>query len=236
MKAYTLEITKEQFVNQIKKHQELDHFIKDIYSEGDRGCAVGCLIKSINIITGKELETSNYQNYEKYLGIPEWLARVEDNIFKGLNIERAKKWPLEFSEAINISANLDEIKIPFIVFILKSNLVWLDSLKDRNNKKLRNSINLTIDVTKQMIEAQMKNDAKLITLAKSAAWSAACSEESVKFAAESAAWSVESAVWSAARSVESAAWSAVWSAETAVWSAAYERFADKLIELLKECK
>ncbi len=62
------------------------------------------------------------------------------------------------------------------------------------------------------------------------AWSAARSAESAARSAESAAESAESAAESAAWSAESAAESAAWSA-----SAAYEKFADKLLELLRGC-
>ena len=41
MRAYECGITKEEFVQEIRKQQELDNFIKGTYNgEGEKGCAV----------------------------------------------------------------------------------------------------------------------------------------------------------------------------------------------------
>ena len=91
------------------------------------------------------------------------------------------------------------------------------------NKKIKKIIIESVNANKQMIKAQEKQDKNLILAARSAAESA-----------ESAA---RSAAWSAAESTRSAAWSAAWSV---AWSVArpviYKKYADKLLELMKECK
>ncbi len=154
------------------------------------------------------------------LGIPEWLARLEDCIFEGLSKKRSKKWPLEFSDAINIGADLNKIKIPFIVFILEQNILCQEiQLHNLNlSKNIKKIIKDVIKVNKKMITAQISKNKELILQAKAAAWSAARS------AAAWSEWSAESAARSAARSA------AAWSAE----STTYKLYADKILKLIKE--
>ena len=114
MKAFTQGIKKTEFIKEIKWHQEQDKVLQGTYGQstnGDwRGCAVGCSIHSINRLKGKDYETDDHSIYESELGIPEWLARLEDTIFEGLPKEKAKKWPLRFAKAIKVGADLDPVK------------------------------------------------------------------------------------------------------------------------------
>ncbi len=239
MKAYTKGITKEQFVAEVKQHMVADNFIKGTYQRYGKGCAVGCSIKSICKLTNQKLDLSQHLNYETYLGIPEWLAQLEDRLFEGVSFERSKLWPLQFSEAINEGADLEDIKIPFTVFILEHNIrIQEELLVTGVPANIKAVVQGAINANKQMVEAQLTRSARSAesaawsaaeSAARSAAWSAARSAESAAWSAESAAESARSAAWSAA---ESAARSAAESAR----SATYELYADKLTELLKECK
>lgn len=126
MKAYTGTVTKTEFVKELERHQKADLFLKGTYSAGEKGCAVGCSLKSIAIIKGIKLDPSDHKEYETHLGIPEWLARVEDTIFEGLPLERSKSWPVEFATAIKEGSNLEKIKGPFLIMVLKSTLDTFD--------------------------------------------------------------------------------------------------------------
>jgi hypothetical protein len=210
---------KTKYLKRVRAHFKADEIIKGKYWQGGKGCAVGCTIHS-----------DQHKNYETELGIPEWLAMLEDKIFEGLPNERAKIWPGEFLRAVKVGVNLNNIEADVHIFLLEEKLNNFDNNKYPDVVK---SIKDIIDLY------------KMGNLNPSAAWSAAWS--AARFAAESAAWS---AAWSAARSAaESAAWSAAWSAarsvaESAAWSAArsaaesaaYVKFADKLLELLRNCK
>jgi len=44
------------------------------------------------------------------IGIPQWLARLEDCIFEGLSHDRSQKWPEEFLEAITPGIDLNTIE------------------------------------------------------------------------------------------------------------------------------
>lgn len=148
MKAFTGTIaTKEEMVNELKLHQEADSFMKGKYEsmfDGKfKGCAVGCSLESISRLKGLPLVFSDHSRYEDLMGVPTWLVRVEDTIFEGLPLERSKQWPLEFTEAINVGADLNKIKAPFLVFILRSTLEYV---QDDKHKKQKDAIQGVIDL------------------------------------------------------------------------------------------
>ena len=83
-----------------------------------KGCAVGCTIHS-----------GQHSAYETELGIPEWLAYVEDSLFEGMSEEKSKQWPYEFLNAIQVGVDLQQVKAPFQIIVLKKTLKTLDGLK-----------------------------------------------------------------------------------------------------------
>ena len=292
--AYTKGITKEEFVRETKLQAGLDHFLKGTYSRGIKGCAVGCAIKSISKLKHITLTTDDHKNLEVYLGIPEWLARLEDTLFEGVSLEYSKQWPVEFAEAINTGADLNTIEVPFRIFILETNISNMEILL-KTTVENKDILLTAIKAHKQAITALKSNDSKLLKKAREASISAARAAEAaeiadwaarkpVRSAAWSAAWSAaQSAVYSTAeaatqsaegakaaevaKSTEAAAWavwktvkatarsaagafawsaaraavraatySTAWSATYSTWPVTYKKFADKLLELLKECK
>ena len=210
MLAYTKGISKEEFVKEMKWHQQMDNFEKGTYGdlESVNACSVGCALKSVSKLKNIRLSTNDHQEFENHLGVPEWLARLNDQLFEGVSLERSKMWPVEFSEAINEGADLDKVKTPFLCFVLRNTIESMDAVKYdiENNPDVTKAILGSKDAVNQMIDALESGDESKI----SAAWSAARS-------AESAAESARSAAWSAAR------------------SAAFEKYADHLLFLIKEC-
>jgi len=119
MKAFLDSVeVKEKYLARVHAHAKADEFIKGIYWEGGKGCAVGCTIHS-----------DDHAAYEDELGIPKWLAHLEDTIFEGLPNERAKIWPVEFLEAVNVGADLNSIKSAFMIFTLEESLKTFDHAK-----------------------------------------------------------------------------------------------------------
>jgi len=110
----------------VEKHRIQDQIIQGTYGEEEngkwKGCAVGCSIHSLNLRLGKDLDTSNHKVYETELGIPEWLARLEDRIFEGLPKEEAVLWPGKFLESIQVGVDLEPVKYKFCAFLLKENI------------------------------------------------------------------------------------------------------------------
>jgi hypothetical protein len=124
MKAFTKKVNKDEFIKEIKWHKEQDAFMRGTYNEGNKnnfkGCAVGCSINSINRLLGTAYGYGEHIDMAETLQIPEWLVRLEDKIFEGLSEKDSKEWPLSFSEAINVGADLDKIKPAFLVYVLES--------------------------------------------------------------------------------------------------------------------
>jgi hypothetical protein len=167
------ESIKQKYLKRVEQHRLADELIQGTGWEDGKGCAVGCT-----------LDKYEHAAYETELGIPEWLARVEDTIFEGLTEKEAQGWPERFLSAIHPGADLDKVKTPFLVFILEENLKTLDSLPDQSEfPDVKNAINLAREVTVQMIAAQKAGDEGLLSAAARSAWSAAESARSARSAA-----------------------------------------------------
>lgn len=158
---------KEFYINRIREHAKADEIVKGRYWENGKGCAVGCTIHS-----------GDHAAYETELGIPEWLARCEDTFFENLPNDKAKVWPEKFLSAINVGADLEKVKKPFLIYLLNENLKTLDSLKvDPEHKEVVAVIEQTKAATVQVIKAHETGEGL----------------EAAGSAARSAAWSAESA-------------------------------------------
>lgn len=117
---------KADFLDQLRWHVEQDRLIKGTYGDtvdGEwRGCAVGCSIHSLAKLRGAKLNTADHKLYESMLGIPAWLAWLEDSLFEGLPDVEAKFWPIRFAEAINVGADLEPVKWRFLSYLIRDNL------------------------------------------------------------------------------------------------------------------
>lgn len=135
---------KDLLVDEIVRHRKADQIIQGTYGKENgvwKGCAVGCSIHSLNLKLGKNYSTADHSVYEKELGIPEWLARLEDTIFEGLPQKEAVEWPEQFAKAIPVGVNLEPVKWKFYAFILRENIERVLSL------------NLEADLKKQVVDA-----------------------------------------------------------------------------------
>ena len=201
MKAFTQGITKQEFLKEIYWHRDQDAFIKGTYAEGEgknfQGCAVGCSLNSVARIKGIEISTSSHKEYETHLGIPQWVARLEDRIFEGLPKERSKRWPVEFAEAVNEGADLEKIKIPMLIFIVEQ-----ARTKTTNERSLKAIDGVLTELRKDALDLTQLREAR------------------------SAAYAAAAAAYAAADAD---------AADAAARSNAYVVFADKLLELMRNC-
>jgi hypothetical protein len=121
---------KERFVDLIDQHRQADQIIQGTYGERAngkfRGCAVGCSVRSLAIINGEDPDDidsyyrfGDHARLERDLGIPLWMAKLEDHIFEGLDREDAKLWPGRFAQAIPVGANLDTMRHTFAAFLIR---------------------------------------------------------------------------------------------------------------------
>lgn len=155
---------KQKYLDRVIAHKKADELIKGTYWENGKGCAVGCTIHS-----------SDHSKYKTELGIPEWLARLEDIIFEGLPNDKSKDWPIRFLSAIEPGKDLDQIKTSFIIIALESCL-----------KSLEKNV---FDMDKYPDVASSIEQSKLVVVEM-----IRCHKEGVDLsAAEFAAWSAESA-------------------------------------------
>ena len=162
---------KDKYLLRVIAHAKADEIIKGTYWKNGKGCAIGCTIHS-----------SNHNAYEKELGLPEWLARLEDTIFELLPNNKAKEWPRQFLESIPIGVKLDKVKWAFCAFLLRENIERVLSLKNISDT-LKKQVVDAIRGALRLHESALKNDEWDQSAAWSAAWSAAAS------AARSAAYS-----------------------------------------------
>ena len=207
---------KKKFVKEVLWHQQQDKILQGTYGDntddGWKGCAVACSLRSldkINGVTDLEEEYSDHKRYESELGLPEWLAKLEDTLFEGLPRAEAEKWPVRFAKAIPVGADLESLKWKFSVYLMKENI-------DRV---------LALEISSELKEQVVSSIRGVLVL----------NEEAIKTGVwdESAA---ESAAWSAAESAASAAWSAESAAESAAASAAsaaHVKHSKELLKLLK---
>jgi len=98
---------KKKYLHRVLAHTKADELVKGNYWVGGKGCAVGCTVHS-----------GDHGAYETELGIPTWLAHLEDTIFEGLENGESKKWPAQFLRAISAGADLEKKKGPILIEIL----------------------------------------------------------------------------------------------------------------------
>ena len=123
---------KERLIEEITKHEKADAIIQGTYGDNYngqwKGCAVGCSLKSMNIIHGVEKSTSAHDRYETELGIPRMIAKLEDRIFEGLSVEDSKTWPRRFAEAVPVGADLSKVWPQLAVWIMEK-MIAIDRVK-----------------------------------------------------------------------------------------------------------
>ncbi len=222
---------KEGLLKQLQDHYDQDEIIKGEYWEKGKGCAIGCTIHS-----------DKHNKYESKLGIPEWIARLEDRLFEGMKNADSKEFPSRLIKAIPVGfSNWQHVYHQLYIHILEKECKNIDHelvkkafydvielhKQESKNKKLWSAAwsvaeSAADSATESAARSAVKSAAR--SAAESAAWSARSAAESATESAGSAIWSAKSAAWSARSAAESAAWSAeseVWSARSAAWLVAW---------------
>ena len=116
---------KNKYLKRVVDHKRADQIIKGTYWQDGKGCAVGCTIHG-----------GDHFAYETELGIPAWLAFLEDGLFEAMPNEDAKEWPGRFLRAIPIGADpaaFDRVKSRFLHWMLvdeKDGLIAISEAED----------------------------------------------------------------------------------------------------------
>src|ERR1700748_647433 len=92
------EKVKNIYLNRVRAHEAADEIIHGKYWERGKGCAVGCTVHSWE-----------HQAFEREIGVPIMLARLEDRLFEGMVNGSAKTFPARFLEAIPVGADLSRV-------------------------------------------------------------------------------------------------------------------------------
>ena len=106
---------KAKYLRRVRAHAKADQIIQGTGWENGKGCAVGCT-----------LHEYNHAAYEKELGIPVALARLEDCLFEGQRNADAKKFPARFLSAIKPGADLSRVSWQFLHWVLTEDLAGRD--------------------------------------------------------------------------------------------------------------
>lgn len=226
---------KQKYVNRVRYHIAADNLIRGQGWTGEKGCAVGCT-----------LETYDHSRYPVELGIPEWLAYLEDKLFENMSEAKSRTWPLLFLKSITPGANLETVRAPFMAYILQSTLEHFNHEKYPDVLQAVNSvIDLYIiggteedfrEARQQAWDAGATKGAHWAVVAGVAA-SAVVADAVAAVAAAAAvpAAVVDHSVESAADVVDSASFYSSQIYRTTRIET-IDQFSDKLIELLKQCK
>ena len=146
---------KRKYVNRLKCHRRLEHLTQGIGFESNgttKGCAVGCT-----------LDNYDHSRYPIELGLPEWLARLEDYLFEQLPKGEAEQFAEDFLRMIPVGVNVEPVRHRLAVARIDQSLTRLESDKEQYADECRNALNLV------KLWHQSQIDGK----SESAAWSAA---------------------------------------------------------------
>ena len=94
-------------VGRVREHQRLDQIAQRIYWDGSKGCAIGCVLHS-----------GEHMAFEEQLGLPVFLAYMDEHIFESLPLVEAKAWPLRFIEAVPVGVDLELVFPRFMHWLL----------------------------------------------------------------------------------------------------------------------
>jgi hypothetical protein len=232
---------KAKYMARVEAHRRADEIIQGKGWSDGKGCAIGCT-----------LDNYDHSRYPIELGLPVWLAHLEDAIHEGLPLEDAKRWPGQLLEAIPEGADVEPVRDRVAI----KRLEWLfahlaETWPDASwATKVRTAIIAVIDALRDgnkqrraQAEAQAEAAMEAAWAAADAAWTAEAEPAAARAAraafaaAEAAAGATLSAVKAtaaaeAAESAESA--ESAWIAE-AKRAAAWRRERDWLLAALREC-
>ena len=199
-------------VGRVREHQRLDQIAQRIYWDGSKGCAIGCVLHS-----------GEHMAFEEQLGLPVFLAYMDDHIFESLRLAEAKAWPLRFIEAVPVGVDLELVFPRFMKWLLSDpdsmrkyadadTLPIIDSLTEMYGRRIEG---IPFDAARAASIARAADNAADNAAAR-AAWAAVEAAN----AAGRAAWAADRAAW-AANATDMAALATAWATATAADRAAW---------------
>lgn len=196
---------KDFYVSRVRAHRMADNLIQGTGWDPDarKGCGIGCT-----------LESYSHARYPIELGIPESLAHLEDQIFEGLPVEYAKKWPEKFLDVITPGADLSRVTPQILLWMMVDPA---HGVRRHARAKWKSVVDTSADVLRTWIATGATDSA--------AAERAVAEARAAEVALRSRMWSVtDDAVVEAAKEVAEAVWrDSMWSPKAAAVAAIVER-------------
>jgi len=149
--------------------------------ETQHGCFVGCTLNDYN-----------HKAFETELGWPEWLARLADAIFEGLDAKGAAQFGSDLLEAVPVGVDLDPVRWQLAIGRHSRQIEELKNNPWPYARQCETAIRQVVDFCRSSLRGEFSDSA-----ARSAAYSAA--DSAAYAAADSAADSARSAADAAAR-------------------------------------
>lgn len=114
---------KDDMLTEMAEHRERDQLVQAFgYGAGTnddfKGCAVGCAVHSLNRKRGTEIRYGDHEGLAKAIGFPVWLIHLVDVMFEALPSEAAKTWPERVLKAVNPGADLSRVNYQLQYWIL----------------------------------------------------------------------------------------------------------------------
>ena len=204
------ESLKEKTIASMQVDIKAEALVKGHYWNGQNGCFVGCVIRG-----------DSHADFELKLGIPRIIARLADRIFEGLPYDDAKKFSVDFLQAIKPGADLSTVWPKFAVFILIDKEYGVIKFAKKN--KTKKTIQDIADLYQRIINGE-KIDANT--------WLEARRNAAAAYAADAAAAYADAAA--AAAAAYAAAADAAAAAAAYARSRHYVSLATALIKFLGE--
>lgn len=179
---------KQKYLARLKAHHAADEIIQGTGYIGTHGCAVGCTLNAYD-----------HAAYENELGLPIWLAYLEDQIFEGLPSIEAQQFAVDFLEAVPVGANVEYVRWKLAIYRHTQDRDRLLSNKEPYAEKCVSALNQVIAYCK-IRESSARSKSSGWSL--SARWSAVSASSSARRASWAAGWS--KAGWAAASAEASA--------------------------------
>ncbi len=193
---------KAKYQARLAEHHRLDQIVQGIGFKNGRGCAVGCT-----------LDNYDHKAYPHELGLPTWLAFLEDAIFEGLPVTKASQFAVDFIDTIPVGANVE--KVQWQLSILR-NMQLIDLLAGNTEPYALECVKAIEGVIASCYERITTMAAWPVPAAKS---DHSVAESSAWTATESAAWVARKVEWSSGLTAWSFAASARAATESSAWMA-----------------
>ena len=150
---------KKKYVDRMMEHRRLEHLTQGVGYCADgsgviKGCAVGCT-----------LENYEHGRYPIELGLPEWLARLEDRIFEGLPKGEAEQFAVDFLNVIPVGADVSGVRHQLAILRNQDNLKLLEANKEPYAEQVRAAIRQVLEWLKNPLDEAARSAAESAALA-----------------------------------------------------------------------